>query len=68
MKRTAKLKLNRETVRLLTQSDLGQVQGQAPTTFPGCRTYTCVTNNSCVVSCGGTCEPNQCWPTTTLYC
>jgi len=68
MKRTAaKLKLNRETVRLLDSQDLAQVQGQAPTTFPGCRTYACPTN-TCVVSCGGTCDPNACWPTTTLYC
>lgn len=68
MKRTAaKLKLNRETVRMLTSQDLAQVQGQAPTTIPGCRTYTCATN-TCVVTCGGTCNPNQCWPTTTFYC
>ena len=67
MKKTAKLRLSRETLRLLSSPDLAQVQGQAPTTFPGCRTYTCPTN-TCVVTCGGTCDPNACFPTTTFYC
>jgi hypothetical protein len=67
MKKTAKLRLSRETLRLLSSPDLEWARGQAPTTFPGCRTYTCPTN-TCVVTCGGTCDPNACWPTTTFYC
>ncbi len=62
MKRTAKLKLSRETLRLLDPSDLAHAQGQAPTTLIGCRTQTCN------FTCDGTCEPNVCFPTTTFYC
>ena len=63
MKRTAKLKLSRETLRLLDPSDLAQAQGQQPTTLIGCRTqYTCN------ISCNGTCDPGACFPTTTFYC
>jgi hypothetical protein len=64
MKRTAKLKLHRETLRLLDPSDLEQAHGQTLTAYTniGCRTYTCN------ISCGGTCEPGACFPTTTFYC
>ncbi|HEX6898149.1 MAG TPA: hypothetical protein VF789_00475 [Thermoanaerobaculia bacterium] len=62
MKKVAKLKLNRETLRLLTTSDLTQAHGQAPTTLPRCLSYTCD------ISCAGTCDPNACFPTTTFYC
>lgn len=62
MKKTAKLKLSRETVGLLNATDLTQAQGQQPTTLIGCRTLTCH------FSCGGTCDINCVAPTTTLYC
>jgi hypothetical protein len=63
MKKVAKLKLNRETLRLLDPADLTQAHGQQPTTLIGCRTvYTCN------ISCAGTCDPNACFPTTTFYC
>jgi hypothetical protein len=62
MKRTAKMKLRRETLRLLNHQDLEQAHGQTLTlTNIGCRTYTCY------VSCGGTCDP-ACFPTTTFNC
>jgi hypothetical protein len=47
-----KLKLNRETVRLLEEPHLHEVQGGAAGTAQ-CTLY--ISCGSCVVSCGGTC-------------
>lgn len=47
-----KLKLNRETVRLLEEPHLHEAQGGAAGTAQ-CTLY--ISCGSCVVSCGGTC-------------
>ena len=65
MKKTAKLKLSRETLRLLDPSDLEQAQGQAPTVV--CPSVT-PTRGSCFISCNPTCQPAVCLTTTTNFC
>lgn len=59
MRKTAKLKLNRETVRLLDAQDLEQAQGQGPSVVP--------TGPTCAYSCGGSCQIYICL-TRTDYC
>jgi hypothetical protein len=55
-----KLKLNRETVRLLGAPDLDAARGGMATTgtFNPSDRITCHTCVSCVVSCAGTCTPS----------
>ena len=66
MKRTAKLKLGRETLRLLDGSDLERAQGQATTVLTVCPSVT-PTRGSCYISCNPTCQPAICL-TTTDFC
>ena len=60
MKKTAKLKLSRETLRLLDASDLEHAQGQGISVAP--------TYGSCFISCNPTCRPAVCLTTTTNFC
>jgi hypothetical protein len=63
MRKTAKLKLSRETLRQLDASDLEQAQGQATTVCPSITP----TADSCVISFGGSCQIYICL-TRTDYC
>ena len=67
MKKTAKLKLSRETLRQLDASDLEQAQGQATTVPTVCISVT-PTRGSCYISCTPTCQPAVCLTTTTDFC
>jgi hypothetical protein len=66
MKKTAKLKLSRETLRLLDASDLERAQGQASTVITGCSSVV-PTGATCAHSCGGSCQIYICL-TRTDYC
>jgi hypothetical protein len=66
MKKTAKLKLSRETLGLLDASALEQAQGQASTVVTGCPSLA-PTNDSCVNTCGVSCQVYICL-TRTNYC
>jgi hypothetical protein len=66
MKKTAKLKLSRETLGLLDASALEQAQGQGQATTALCPSLA-PTNDSCLHSCGGSCQVYICL-TRTNYC
>jgi hypothetical protein len=66
MKKTAKLKLSRETLGLLDASALEQAQGQATTVITACPSVV-PTGASCAYSCGGSCQVYICL-TRTDYC
>lgn len=59
MRKSAKLKLCRETVRLLNPPDLAQAQGQGPTftCTAICETISCVTCGA--LTCGLECQPRE---------